>query len=530
MKKENEQGWLSRKGLTCLVTGLVVVCAAGCGAQEPPDPLPPVQSDKGKGAGWSDESRVPVWESVRVSQAPVLDGQVDEVWAKARPLTIYVREAMGGDHPKQVVLRSVHTADSFFVLAQWPDATRSDMRDPYVWNKEQQVYDRPSRPDDQFALQFPMTEDFAISMLTVTRSYKADVWHWKAGRGNPIGWVDDKYHVISQKPIDHPKAVEHALHGKRNVYILRAQDAGTSPYKVKEAPRTNQGERVDSFVQQEPDGSMADVRGKGIHDGKGWTLEMGRRFDTGHPADDAVINPGADTRCAIAVLDDELYEEHSVSSLILLRFVDVEGGEKAIDFENAEIGKLPAGFTAALTGTGAPGEWTIQEDAHRFGFTRVLAQTRADKTGKRYPLCILDGVNAKDVDVSVDLKPVSGEGDQAGGLVWRMKDKDNFYVVRANALENNVVAYKTVDGVRTSIGTKDDPNAYGVKAPVAAQQWQTLRVRAVGNRAEVFLNGRKLFDVEDATFAEPGKVGLWTKADSVTHFCRLRVRPLDVRR
>jgi len=311
--------WRRRALRGALALGLLALTGA-CSA-----PQRPVADS----LGWTAEPFPILWESTYVTTAPVLDGQVDEAWSKAKPVTVNVREAMGGDYPKPVVLRALHTDDAFFVLAQWPDATRSDMRDPYVWNKERNDYERPSRPDDQFAIQFPMTKDYAISMLTVTRSYKSDVWHWKAGRGNPIGWVDDKYHVISQQPIGHPKAVKHDIHSKRTVYILRAQDAGRSPYKAKDKPAQHAGDVVDSFEQQEPDGSMADVRGKGIHDGKGWTLEMGRKFDTGHPEDDAVIDPKGDNRCAIAVLDDELYEEHSVSTLILLRFVGGPGRKGA---------------------------------------------------------------------------------------------------------------------------------------------------------------------------------------------------------
>lgn len=279
----------------------------------------------GGGWGWTAEPSPVVWESAYVSQPPKIDGVMDEAWSKARPVTVAVREAMGGDRPKPVVLRALHTDDSLYVLAQWPDATRSDMRDPFIWNRDKKAYDRPSKPDDQFALEFPMTKEFAISMLTVTASFKADVWHWKAGRGNPIGWVDDKYHRISQTPIDHPKAAKHEIHGGRTVYILRAQDAGKSPYKAREKPAEYLGDVLDSFGQQAPDGSMADIPGKGVHDGKGWTLEMGRKFDTGHRDDDAVIDPKADNRCAIAVLDDELYEEHSVSTLILLRLVGGPG-------------------------------------------------------------------------------------------------------------------------------------------------------------------------------------------------------------
>lgn len=277
------------------------------------------------GQGWTGDPSPVVWESVYVGSAPKLDGQLEDLWSAARPLTVFVREAMGGDHPVPVILRALHTDDSLFVTAQWPDRTRSDMRDPFVWDAGKLAYERPSRPDDQFAIEFPINGDFGISMLTVTRSYKADVWHWKAGRGNPIGWVDDKHHVISQTPISHPKAVKHDLHGGRQVYILRAQDAGRSPYRQKDSPTAFAGDVVDSFEQQEPDGSMADVRGKGIHDGKGWTLEMGRKFNTGHADDDAAIDPKSDVRCAIAVLNDELYEEHSVSSLIMLRLTGGPG-------------------------------------------------------------------------------------------------------------------------------------------------------------------------------------------------------------
>jgi hypothetical protein len=270
-----------------------------------------------QGAGWSRDASPVIWESTYVKAPPQMDGQRDPLWAKAKPVTVQIREAMGGDHPRPVILRAPHTDDSLYIAAEWDDPTKSDMRDPYIWNPGQMKYDRPSKPDDQFAIEFPISGDFAISMLTVEREYKADVWHWKAGRGNPIGWVDDKYHVISQSPV--PNGKEHKLHSGRRVFIARVQDAGKSPYVLKPEPVAFDGNMVDSFAQQQPDGSMADVRGKGAHNGKGWFLEMGRRFSTGHD-DDAVIDPKKDTPCAIAVLNDGLYEEHSVSTLIHLRF------------------------------------------------------------------------------------------------------------------------------------------------------------------------------------------------------------------
>ncbi len=115
-------------------------------------------------------------------------------------------------------------------------------------------------------------------------------------------------------------------------------------------------------------------------------------------------------------------------------------------------------------------------------------------------------------------KPVSGKEDQAGGLVFRFVDPDNYYVVRANALEDNVVLYKTVAAKRSSLPVKGRTFGYGVDVDVPSGKWSTLRVEFKGHLFTVFLNGKRLFEVEDDTFKEAGAVGLWTKADSVTLF------------
>lgn len=280
-----------------------------------------------EGAGRPKEQAPQVWESTYTKTAPTLDGKLEDVWQTAKPITVVVRKALGGDRARPVALRALHTDDTFYMAAQWPDETKSDLRDPYVWNAAQNVYERPTRPDDQFAIEFPLEGHFDLNMLSLAHRYVADLWHWKAGRGNPIGWVDDKRHLISQEPI--PKAAEYSMGGHGKVYIARPVDEGTTAYKVKPAPTTFQGEVVDSIEQVEPTGSLADVRAKGVHDGKTWTLEMSRKFNTGHN-DDAVLDPGKDNLCAIAVLDDELYWEHSVSTVITLRFADgsPKGGAK----------------------------------------------------------------------------------------------------------------------------------------------------------------------------------------------------------
>jgi hypothetical protein len=118
----------------------------------------------------------------------------------------------------------------------------------------------------------------------------------------------------------------------------------------------------------------------------------------------------------------------------------------------------------------------------------------------------------------VKIRPVAGKEDQAGGLVWRFKDANNYYVVRANALEGNVVLYKTVNGKRSSLQVKGRMFGYGIDTDVPKGKWSTLRVEFVGDLFTVFYAGKKLFQVQDVTFADEGAVGVWTKADSVTLF------------
>jgi 3-keto-disaccharide hydrolase len=194
-----------------------------------------------------------------------------------------------------------------------------------------------------------------------------------------------------------------------------------------------------------------------------------------------------------------------------------------VDFEKDKPGGPPAGFQAALTGSGRPGVWVVVEDPTAPSGRLVLAQTDADSTSYRFPLCVLDAVTAKDAQISVRFKAVSGRKDQGAGLLWRYRDQDNYYVVRANALENNVVLYKVENGKRTDLPLKGEGRTYGKKADVPAGAWNTLAVNVKGSLFEVLLNGVKLYEVEDATFPGAGKVGLWTKADSVMRFDDLRV-------
>lgn len=170
-----------------------------------------------------------------------------------------------------------------------------------------------------------------------------------------------------------------------------------------------------------------------------------------------------------------------------------------------------AAYTVAFTGSGPPPIWSLVEDSGR----KVLAQTSVGKTDHRFPLAVFEQPVAADLDVSVRFKPVSGEVDRAAGIALRLIDKDNYYVARANALEDNVRLYRTVKGQRIQFA--------GADTKVPSSIWQELRLIARGSRFEVFLDGRSLFRANDSAFPGPGKVALWTKADSVTRFDDLRI-------
>ena len=192
--------------------------------------------------------------------------------------------------------------------------------------------------------------------------------------------------------------------------------------------------------------------------------------------------------------------------------------QPARTFEDAVAGAPPPGFSFALTGGGGPVRWVVLEDPSSPAGPKVLAETSRDRTDDRFPLAILEGVTARDVAVSVRFKPVSGTVDQAAGLVVRLRDARNYYIARANALEGNVRLYRVVDGRRIQFA--------GVDARIPRDRWQALGLRIEGDRLAVSLDSRELFTATDRTFREPGRVGLWTKADSLTHFDALEVQPL----
>jgi len=192
-------------------------------------------------------------------------------------------------------------------------------------------------------------------------------------------------------------------------------------------------------------------------------------------------------------------------------------GTTMISLEKMTVGGPPAGFDFARTGQGGPGQWAVVSDASANG-GRAIEQTSTERTDYRFPLAIYTAVLAKNADVSVRFKSVAGKVDQAAGVAVRLSDADNYYVVRANALEDNVRFYRVVKGRREELK--------GANLKVTSNEWHTLGLKGEGDRFTVTYDGKELFTAADPTFTGAGKVALWTKADSVTRFDRIEIKQL----
>ena len=176
-----------------------------------------------------------------------------------------------------------------------------------------------------------------------------------------------------------------------------------------------------------------------------------------------------------------------------------------INFDTAAVGQPPAGWTATKTGSG-DAKWTIEKDDTAPSKPNVLKQSGV----ATYPVCFKNDTIVRDGFVEVKFKPISGKEDRAGGVVWRLKDADNYYIARANALEDNVTIYHTINGRRTE---KKRANM-----KVTSNVWHTLRADFSDNHFIVTYDGKRAIEWDDNTFKDAGKVGVWTKADSVTLF------------
>ena len=195
-----------------------------------------------------------------------------------------------------------------------------------------------------------------------------------------------------------------------------------------------------------------------------------------------------------------------------------EGGPISVDLSVIGPGGEPAEFIFWRTGEGETGKWAIVVDPTATS-GRAIAQLSKDRTDYRFPLAVYKPYSGRDLELSVRFKPVTGTVDEAGGIAVRLLTPDDYYVARANALEDNVRFYRVVKGEREQLASAN--------VKVSANAWHTLALRAEGDRFTISFDGKQLFTAQDKTFAGPGKVALWTKADSVTHFDMITITPLE---
>ncbi|MBI3823420.1 MAG: DUF1080 domain-containing protein [Planctomycetes bacterium] len=210
----------------------------------------------------------------------------------------------------------------------------------------------------------------------------------------------------------------------------------------------------------------------------------------------------------------------SIGTVLILASGLWAGDPVRLGFDKGKVDEMPQGWKAGVTGkTIVKGTlasaWKLVEDKTVPGGRFALHQT--SKNGSAvFNVCIAeDAGKYKNVDISVSIKAIAGDKDQGGGILWRAKDKDNFYIVRFNPLEDNFWLYKTVGGVRMSLKKVDVKPADG--------KWQTIRGVHKGNQIQCFFNGKMLIDLTDDTFTEAGLVGLWSKADAQTYFANLQI-------
>ncbi len=193
--------------------------------------------------------------------------------------------------------------------------------------------------------------------------------------------------------------------------------------------------------------------------------------------------------------------------------------DRVWNFDRDAAGTPPQGFTLARTGRGTIGQWVVMKEATAPSQPNALAQTSQDKTDYRFPIAIAESTSYKDLALSVRFKAISGKVDQGAGLIFRLKDKNNYYVVRANALEDNFRLYHVVHGRRIQFA--------GTNFKVTSQQWHEIKVEARGDEFKCYFDGQLKFSAKDSTFKDAGRIGLWTKADSVIYFDDLTAKDLS---
>ncbi len=196
-----------------------------------------------------------------------------------------------------------------------------------------------------------------------------------------------------------------------------------------------------------------------------------------------------------------------------------KGKNKIWNFDSDKQGGIAAGFSNQLTGKGGPGKWEVIKDDTAPSSSNVVAQTSQEYSGHHFNMAVNEDGFFSNLELVVKFKGVAGTEDQGGGPVWRYQDNNNYYIARANPLENNFRVYKVVDGKRIKMDS--------ARLQVTSGEWHTIKVLARKDQIQCYYDGQPYLEVKDDTFQKKGKVGLWTKADAVTYFDDLEVRSIE---
>lgn len=204
--------------------------------------------------------------------------------------------------------------------------------------------------------------------------------------------------------------------------------------------------------------------------------------------------------------------------LVILASKKTEGKLLKFDFENVPLGKLPAGWKVEATNPrDVLATWQVIEDTTAPSGNKVLSLTDASHSfGSTYNLCWTNAIEFLNGEITVKFKANTGKEDQGGGVIWRAKDRNNYYIARFNPLEDNFRIYYVKDGLRRMLAS--------ARIHLQAHVWHSMKITVKDKLFEGYLNGKKLLSVKSDVFNEAGGVGLWTKADAATSFDDLEIR------
>jgi hypothetical protein len=258
-----------------------------------------------------------VLEAGRTGQQIVLDGEIED-W---RDIPGIVVSLTGTGGPSEVELRAAVRADRIYLLAVWQDRTKDVQHKPYVWNEAMQAYDKAERMEDRFAIAFAKKGKFTANKLDGSE-FEADKWHWKAARSNPAGLAHDKHWKVSRTPFEGGREFQGADGG--SVYLARPSDAGDQLYKPTRYYLRQADVMPGYEINMQAQGSVADVKAKGVWRDGYWYLELSRLLETGHDDDTAFPSEGT-VEIAVAVFDGISHNVvdggmHSYSGKFVLRF------------------------------------------------------------------------------------------------------------------------------------------------------------------------------------------------------------------